>query len=336
MKPSEPNDQEPSTMTRLRILTLLVMLAGGFSLAAMPSRVLAVGPASAAGTSIAKALGKYIGKQGGEEATQFLSRQGSKEMLERVARNAAEEGGDAAVAQIARLAGRHGPQAISALDNAPASIMPLIRALDELPESQVQSALARLAAGKSGRELATEASRYGSAALRSELKHPGVGTTLVRELGEDGIEMASRLTSNQAMVVARHADEIARLPAAQRTGVLALLRRDSEAMVGFMGRFIQQNPGKTLFTVATTTVLLAEPERFFGGDVITLDADGNPVVVSRPGIVGRTMEAGGAAAAHASQQYLRPLYITGLVFLGTFTALWMIIKLWHLVHLRKV
>ena len=100
------------------------------------------------------------------------------------------------------------------------------------------------------------------------------------------------------------------------------------------GDFAKANPGKTLFTVATTTVILAEPERILGGDEIVFDAEGNPVVVSRKGIAGRTIEATGEAAKHVSEGYIQPVYYAVAAFLGTFFVLWLGIKLWH-THQRE-
>ena len=93
---------------------------------------------------------------------------------------------------------------------------------------------------------------------------------------------------------AQHADDLAKLPASQRQSVLAILRSDTERMVGFMGRFAADNPGKVLFTAATTTVILAESDRILGGDEIVFEADGNPIVVTKAGLMGRTLDSGGA------------------------------------------
>ena len=214
--------------------------------------------------------------------------------------------------------------------------MPVLSALNEIPEAQAKAALARLAAGSAGRELAESVTKYGAAALRSELKHPGVGVALVRSLGDEGADLASKLSSEQAIAIARHADDIAKLPQAQRTGVMAMLRGNTEKMVGFVGRFVENNPGKTLFTVATTTVILAEPDRILGGDEVVFDAEGNPIVVTKTGFIDRGMAAGGEAAAHVSVEYLKPLYITAMVFVGTFVGLWMVLKLWHLNRREKL
>ncbi|MGI9471285.1 MAG: hypothetical protein ACR2NZ_07140 [Rubripirellula sp.] len=297
----------------------------------MPAEAFTV-PAVA--TSIGKAILKFFGKEGGEQATEYLSRKGGQEVMERVAASAAKQGGEEAVEQVAKLTGKYGPEALAALDNSP-SIMPVLRALDELPESQIKPALTRLAAGQPGRELAEAIGRNGVAALRTEMQHPGVGLFFVRSLGDEGVELASKLNADQAIVVARHTDEIAKLPAAQRAGVLKLLRQDTEQMVGFMGRFVEKNPGKTLFSVAATTVILAQPERILGGDEIVFDADGNPVVVRKGGIADRTFEAGGEVASHVSEKYVRPVYLAVVSFVGVFTVMWLGLKYWQFRKLRR-
>ena len=53
---------------------------------------------------------------------------------------------------------------------------------------------------------------------------------------------------------------------------------------------VEKNPCKVLFTVAGTTLVLAESERFLGGDEIVFGKDGNPQVVSKPGLIGRMSE----------------------------------------------
>lgn len=278
-------------------------------------------PVPAVASSIGKAIVKYFGKQGSEQATEYLSRNGGQEVMERVAATALKQGGDETVEQVAKLTGKYGPDALAALDNSP-SMLPVIKALEELPEAEVKSALTKLAAGAPGRQLAESVGRFGVAALRTELKHPGVGLVLVRSLGDEGVDLASRLSSDQAVAIGRHADDISKLPAAQRSGVLAMIRNDTERMIGFVGRFVEANPGKTLFTVATTTVILAEPDRILGGDDVVFDADGNPIVVQKAGLAGRTLEASGGVAEHVSERYVRPVFLAVAAFAGTFAILW--------------
>ncbi|QDT06405.1 hypothetical protein K227x_48140 [Rubripirellula lacrimiformis] len=303
-------------------------LASPLPAAAFPVPAL-VYPVPALASSVAKAIMKYFGKEGAGEASEYLTRQGGKELMERVAANAARDGGDQAVQKVAALAGKYGPDALAALDNAP-SVGPILKALDDLPADQVGAAIAKLSAGATGRELADATIQFGSKALTSELKHPGVGLVMVRSLGDDGAELASRMNSDQAIAVARHAEDLAKLPPTQRDGVLAVMRQDTTRMVQFLGRFAEANPGKSLFTVATTTVILAQPDRILGGDEIIFDADGNPIVVSKSGLAGRTLAAGGSAVAHVSESYIRPLYLTALAFFTTFAVLWAGLKLWQI------
>ncbi len=290
-------------------------------------------PIASVGTTIAKSITRFFGKEGAEEGAEYLAKSGTKELLERVAATASREGGEDAVNRVAKLAADHGPEALSALDNVP-SVMPVLNALNELPAGDIKKSLVRLSAGKSGRELAEAVTIHGGAVLRSELKHPGVGLVLVRSLGDEGAELATRLTSDQAIAVARHADEFAALPSPQRQGVLALLYSDTQRMVGFLGRFVQANPGKTLFTAATTTVILAEPERILGGDEIVYDADGNPIVVSKSGLLGRSIDVTGGVAEHVSERYIRPMFFAVAAFLGLFFGMYAIVKLWH-THRRE-
>lgn len=282
----------------------------------------------AIGASVGKAVAKYFAKEGSGEAAEYLGREGGKEIVQRVSAAAARQGGDATTQQVAKLVAQYGPESLAALDNAPA-IMPVIRALRELPESQIPSALGKLAAGAPGRELAEATARFGSKAITSELKHPGVGLVLVRTLGDDGANLASKLSTDEAIAIARHADDLATLPPSGRQGVLNLITRDTDRFVSFVGRFVEQNPGKTLFTVATTTVILAEPERILGGDEIVYDADGNPVLISKKGLVGRTADVGGDIAQHVSTNYVRPAFIAMLSFVMAFAVMFGLLKLYH-------
>ncbi len=311
----------------VRLATVILVIA--FSIKSNSATAASgAGPIASVATSVIRSVTRYFGKEGAEEATEFLARKGSKELMERVASTASREGGQEAVDQVAKLTAKHGPETLRALDNVP-SMMPVLKALDEIPETQLKTALAKLAAGQAGKELGEATTRFGVAAIRSELKHPGVGLMLVQSLGDDGIELAPKLTADQAMTVARHADDIAKLPLTQREGVLAMIRTNTREFTGFVGRFIEKNPGKTLFTAAATTLVLAEPERILGGDEIAYDADGKPYLITKNGIVGRSIKASGEAAAHVSNNFLQPLFYAAIAFAAVFGGLWMMLKLWH-------
>jgi len=328
---------------RLRSILLAVFFSGIICCHIAPAAKASVASASVAtvstpgviavASSIGRGIVKYFGKEGAEEGAKYFAKQGGKQLATKVAAKAVKQGGDDAVEQVARYVGKHGPDALKAMDNAP-SIVPVLRALEEIPATQVKSALTKLAAGTTGRELAETVSKHGAKAITSELNHPGVGMALVRALGDDGAELATKMTKDQAITVAKHVDDLAKLPSAQRTGVMAMFRKDTDRMAGFIGDFVKANPGKSLFTVATTTLVLAEPERILGGDEVVFDADGNPIVVSKGGIIGRSIDATGKAAKHVSDGYIRPLYLTLMAFLATFFGLWIMLKLWH-THKRE-
>lgn len=279
-------------------------------------------------SSIVKAMAKYFGKQGAEEAAEYAAKKGTVEMVERVSQAALRQGGKEAAEQVASLVSKHGPDALKALDNV-ADLKPVLAALDDVPADQVAAALTRLGSGAAGRELAKTIAKTGSAALKAELKHPGVGGMLATQLGSEGAELATKLTSDQAIALARHGDELAKLTASQRQSLLSLVRNDSKRMAAFMGRFVQQNPGKTLFTVAATTVILAEPERILGGGTIAYDADGNPVLLETTGLADRTLNLGAETVSQISDRFLQPLVYAGMVFLAVFASVWMLMKLWH-------
>lgn len=178
-----------------------------------------------------------------------------------------------------------------------------------------------MSAGPQGRELAELTQRHGAGAIRAEVAHPGVGSRLVMHLGDDGVELAGRLTKDQAMDWARHADDLARLSPAQREGVLNLVRKDPDAMTSFIGRFLEKNPGKTLFTVGAVTVILANSERILGGAEIVFDELGVPQVVSKPGLVDRTV-------GWLSSELLARLLAVLLPVAAAGFAIWIGIRLW--------
>ncbi len=246
--------------TKASVTLMMLMIAS----AVTPLRSQAAGTAT-----VVRAITKYFSKESAEEATQWMAKQGSQEAVERLATKASKEGGEAVVDQVAEIATKYGPTAIQGLDNAPV-LKPVISALDELPAEQAGKALTRLAAGAEGRELAEAVTRYGSGAIRAELKHPGVGVRFATQLGDEGIVLAEKLTTDQAIAIGRHVDDIARLPQSQRSTLLTMISEQSDRFANFVGDFVMKNPGKTLFTAATTGVVLANRDAILGGDEMSL------------------------------------------------------------------
>jgi hypothetical protein len=239
--------------------------------------------------SLTRSLAKYLGKKSTQEAIEHIAEYGGERLVREVAERVVREGGEEALERTAIQVAKHGPDLLRTLSHAP-SARSVLRWLDELPVEQAPAALARLSAGSRGQVLCNLAEKYGVRAIQAELRHPGIGTALVRDLGDDGIELASRLGADDALTISRHAGDIAKLPPEQRQGVLNLLYNDTKRMVAFMGRFVEKNPGKVLFTAATTTFLLANADKILGGEDIEFDSNGNPVKTKRPGFIERTIE----------------------------------------------
>lgn len=231
-------------------------------------------------------LVRSLAKHAGEEGAEKLSKEVGEATLERLTVKLAGEGGQEATERVASLTVKYGPDVIRAVDNAP-SATTVLKAVNELPAEQMPVAFGRLAAGSQGRELAETVVEHGAGALRSELAHPGIGGALVRKLGGEAAEIAPTLTKDQAVTLASHADDIAKLPKEQRESIMAWIRYDTERVLAWMGDFVKQNPGKTLFTVATTTVILSESDRILGDYEWVVGADGVARLEPKPGLVER-------------------------------------------------
>ncbi len=274
------------------------------------------------------ATAKWLGKSSTKEAGKELAEYGGEAFVRTLSQRLLKEGGEEALEKVAGLTARYGPDVLRAVDNAASPTM-LLRALDELPEQQIGAAIKRLSAGQSGKILADQVQRHGAGPLLAEIAHPGVGVRLVEHLGYDGIRLAQRVGSDEVIVVARHVDDIAKLPTGERAGILRLLYDDQKRMVEFMGRFIERNPGKSLFTTAATTIVLTNPERVLGGGEIVFDAEGNPRVVSKPGLLDKVL----APIVTPLGTSIANIILPVLAF-GAFV--WIAIKLWFVYRIHRL
>jgi hypothetical protein len=96
------------------------------------------------------------------------------------------------------------------------------------------------------------------------------------------VKLGRNLTTDQAVVVARHADEIAKLPAAQRTGVMQALAKSPARIASYLER----HP-KILLTTAGVMTVVALKDEIVGTTQLALDAAGNPIAVVKPGFIER-------------------------------------------------
>lgn len=270
--------------------------------------------ASASGASmLLKQLGKYAGKQSVKEGGEALSKEAGEALAQRVAQKLTRTGGEASIETAGRLVARGGPDVLRTVDSL-ADPMPVLRALDELAEDQVATAASRLASGSAGKELAQWTTKHGASVLRAEVRHPGLASKFVRNLGDEGAELASKLGTDQAVAVAKHADDMAKLPQPMRSKLVAAIGRQPERYTAAMGRFVRDNPGKVLFTVATTGVILSNPDAFLG----TLGADGTVA----PGLIDRTLDKTVTPVINRVMWVLLPaLAIAALILLFRFWSL---------------
>jgi hypothetical protein len=272
------------------------------------------------GEAVVRSLSGYFSRNGGRQLAEELAELGGDAAVGNLTRKVLAESGEQGIEQLATLAGKFGPDAVRALQQAD-NVAPVLKAISDLPEAMVGPALRRLAAASVPKELTEAISRYGAPALRAEVVHPGIGGKLVGSLGNDGILLAEKLSSEQLLQVARHADDIAKLPIAQRESVLQMIRSDTKAMVSFLGRFVEKNPGTTLFTAAGTGIILAESERILGGDEIVFDKDGNPILVSKPGTIGRSID-------QVSDRLMTPILNWLLPIIAAAFSIFLAIRLW--------
>jgi hypothetical protein len=264
---------------------------------------------------LVEALGEFAARQGERELAKEIAELGGETAVRELTERALREGGEETVETLARLTRAYGSDVLRAAENS-AKIPSVLKAVGELPKDAVSPALRRLAAGAEGKSLATLTAEYGAKALMAETRHPGVGGQLLGHLGTDGADLAMKLNTDQAITLARHAEDIAKLAPAQREGVLHLLHSDAERMVAFLGRWTEQNPGKILFTAAATTVVLKNSDAILGGGTI-VDGPNGPRFVPTPGMVERIL-----------QFFLASVLGVLLPLIAIGAGLWIAVKLW--------
>jgi hypothetical protein len=268
--PATPTIQRPSLTRRVAIVAVTIV-----------SMLMAAPTAHASvGGEIIKAIGRYLAKETGQEATEQavkqMTKQVGEELIERTAQKVVREGGEKSLVEVGELVAKHGPDVVRALDNAP-DALPVLKLLNELPADEIGKAASRLAAGSTGKELATLGTKVGVVALRAEAKHPGVGVRFAKALGSDGAELSLKLTSDQAVQIGRHVDDIAQLPTTQQSQLMSMISSNADRFAAFVGRFVEKNPGKVLFTAASTPIILANSAAIFGDGEVVFDADGNVI-----------------------------------------------------------
>ena len=251
---------KPRTSMAMIVLAMLIVFA-----ASAPARASLAGKAA---KELTEAIAEKFGREGAEE----LAKMGGKEAVQELLERAGREGGDALVARVTVLGRQHGPSALRVLNRSPRAF---VAAIDGLPDDMIRPALR--AVERDPQRMTHLVQAHGSRALMAEVKHPGVGASLVAKLGDDGLGIAERVSTDQAITLSRHADDIARLPAAEKASVLRAIGR-SPARVA---EFLERNPKFMITAASVATIIAISDEMLAPSEIIEYGPDGKPVRTTR-------------------------------------------------------
>lgn len=227
---------------------------------------------------------RFFSKEAAEEGSEKLAKEVGAELLQRVSAKLVRDGRESAVTEASELAAKHGPDVVRALDNAPVPAK-IVQALGELPTEEVSTAAARLASGSRGQQLARATEEFGAQILQAEIKHPGVGMELVRVWPDSGAALARQLSREEAVTLGKYLDDLQSVPQEQRAGLLQVIQSDKERFFGWLGKFVEEHPGKTIGSATFLAAFLPNSERILGGAQIIFDRNGSPIVVRTPGLI---------------------------------------------------
>lgn len=231
----------------MKILTILLLMIAGTG---------AVHAQAGAAVRAATEIGESILRRGGTEAAEELAKFGGQKAVQEMLEQAVKEGGEALAKQSAALVEKHGILALKAMHGAPAAV---VRAVDGMPAelaAQGMRAIVREPAVMQGM-----VKEFGATALETAAKHPGLAGKIGGGLGREGLEMAGKLTTQEATILARYADDIAKLPAVERSSLMSLLKQSPGKALAWLER----HPKLLVAGSVTTAVVMARKEIFGEG-----------------------------------------------------------------------
>ncbi len=289
---SECTHGQPRRAPAGRRLPRLVaaLLAAGFAAAAP-------GQAASVARSLAEQVMERTAAAGGRGAVAQLERQGGRAAVEAVLTQAQREGGEALARRAAALVEEAGPSALIVLRSAaPAATLD---ALEGLGGATLRQGVAALERQPSILSLPGGLARR---AVAAEVAHPGVGATVVEQLGDDGARAIQGVAEADAAGLARWSRDASGLPAGERRRLLEAFERKPGVVVDYLDR----HPG--VLVAGTVTA---------GAAVVEIAA----IVAGTEGPVGSAVRGGVALADHSLSW---PIAITataaGLVLVGVLAA----------------
>ena len=233
--------------------------------------------AGAAGRAALEIM-EQLAKRGTTTATRELTELGGEVAIRELLQQAEKEGGEALVKSLSDQAAKFGIVALQAAKGAPHVVVP---AVEQLPKELMEKGLRAIAHEPAAMQKLI--SETGQEAFEAAARHPGVGADIVRTLGKEGAETLSKLSDDAALQLARSAPEIAALPVAERSSLLAAMKSNTAKVL----TFLEKHP-KTLLTSAAVTAFLASKDELLG----TNDAPG---FIER--VLGEPLRWGGFARA---------------------------------------
>jgi hypothetical protein len=287
-------------------------------LAALVVADVANAQAGPAARTAARELIEAVLRTGGREATEELAEIGGEAAVREAIEKAMREGGETLAGRVTHYGRTSGFAALKVIDRAPAR---WVGVLDELGAEMAGPALR--AAGREPELLTRLMTTYGKEAVEVAVKHPGVGTRLVETLGKDGIELGMKLGTDDAIRLARHGDDIAKLAPKPRSQVMEKIARSPKAVLAFL----EANP-KVLLTAAGVATVLAVKDEFLGETGERRVLPDGTVIEPAAGFAERITD-------RVIDRFHEPMSLLlgalGLIVLG-----WGAIQLWHVWRMKQL
>jgi hypothetical protein len=258
--------------------------------------------ASRTAREVVEAILKNGTSQGAKELAEIGGENAVKEVLETSFR----EGGDALVVKVAATTKTYGSAILLGSKKSPARF---IQAFDEVPADLKASALQALT--REPELVAGLTAQFGRDALIAVAKQPGIAAPFIKTFGAEGAQTLGKLTTDQSIQLVRMSGPLSKIPPGPRNELLAMIGRAPEKILDLL----EKHP-KVLYTSAGLGAFLASKDLLIGKDDVVVTPDGQVVVVTKPGVIGRFLEKQQAPASTI-------LYIVGAGVLG-----WFAIKLW--------
>jgi len=209
-----------SMMTMVLVSLISLMLASGAAMA----------QAAAAARVLAEQVLERATATGGRAALTQFERAGGRAAVEAALMQAEREGGTALAQRSAAILSEVGAPALRVIARAPSSTA---AALEGLSGPALRAGVAAIERSPSIVSLPAATAR---GAVMAESRLPGVGATIVEQLGDDGVRLAAEVAEAQGVSLARWSKDVASLPAKERGSVIAALEKRPGVVLDYLDR----------------------------------------------------------------------------------------------------